>query len=90
MTTENLKLRSDFLRYLKLQRGANSNTIDAYEHDVDKLLNFLEQEGRPVVETQLEDLQTFAAQLHDIGIGPRSQCRILSGVRAFFKFMVID
>ncbi len=90
MTTENLKLRSDFLRYLKLQRGANANTIDAYEHDVDKLLNFLEQEGRPVVETQLEDLQTFAAQLHDIGIGPRSQCRILSGVRAFFKFMVID
>ena len=90
MTTENLKLRSDFLRYLKLQRGANSNTIDAYEHDVDKLLNFLEQEGRPVVETQLEDLQTFAAQLHDIGIGPRSQCRILSGVRSFFKFMVID
>lgn len=90
MTTENLKLRSNFLRYLKLQRGANSNTIDAYEHDVDKLLNFLEQEGRPVVETQLEDLQTFAAQLHDIGIGPRSQCRILSGVRAFFKFMVID
>ena len=47
MTTENLKLRSDFLRYLKLQRGANSNTIDAYEHDVDKLLNFLEQEGAP-------------------------------------------
>lgn len=90
MTTENLKLRSDFLRYLKLQRGANANTIDAYEHDVDKLLNFLEQEGRPVVETQLEDLQIFAAQLHDIGIGPRSQCRILSGVRAFFKFMVID
>lgn len=90
MTTENLKFRSDFLRYLKLQRGANSNTIDAYEHDVDKLLNFLEQEGRTVLETQLEDLQTFAAQLHDIGIGPRSQCRILSGVRAFFKFIVID
>ncbi len=83
-------LKSKFLRYLKLQRGANVNTLDAYGRDVDKLLAYLSQEGRNVTETQLEDLQNFAAGLHDIGVGPRSQCRILSGVRAFFRFMVTD
>ena len=38
----------------------------------------------------LEDLQHFAASLHDIGIGPRSQCRILSGVRSFYRFLLLD
>ena len=43
-----------------------------------------------LTEVQLEDLQAFAASLHDIGIGPRSQCRILSGIRAFFRFLQLD
>ena len=85
-----LRLKGAFLRYLKLQRGANVNTLDAYERDVDKLLSFLQAEGKRPEEVELEDLQRFAAGLHDIGVGPRSQCRILSGVRAFFRFLVID
>ena len=85
-----LRLKGAFLRYLKLQRGANVNTLDAYERDVDKLLSFLQTEGKRPEEVELEDLQRFAAGLHDIGVGPRSQCRILSGVRAFFRFLVID
>ena len=88
--SEMLRLKGAFLRYLKLQRGANVNTLDAYERDVDKLLSFLQAEGKRPEEVELEDLQRFAAGLHDIGVGPRSQCRILSGVRAFFRFLVID
>ena len=88
--SEMLRLKGAFLRYLKLQRGANVNTLDAYERDVDKLLSFLQTEGKRPEEVELEDLQRFAAGLHDIGVGPRSQCRILSGVRAFFRFLVID
>jgi integrase/recombinase XerD len=83
-------LKRKFVRYLKLERGANANTLDAYERDVDKLLIFMQQEGKCPEEAQLEDLQQFAAGLHDIGVGPRSQCRILSGVRAFYRFLVID
>jgi integrase/recombinase XerD len=90
MPDETEIIKKKFLRYLKLQRGANANTLDAYGHDVDKLLTYLAQEGRNVTDTRLEDLQNFAAGLHDIGVGPRSQCRILSGVRTFFRFLVTD
>ncbi len=77
-------------RYMKLQRGFSPNTLDAYLHDLQKLLNYLEAEGKHPLEAQIDDLRTFAASLHDIGIGATSQCRILSGVRSFYKFMQMD
>ena len=79
-----------YVRYLKLQRGMSANTLDAYQHDLQKLLLFLSAGQRDVGDVELADLQTFAAGLHDIGIGPRSQCRILSGVRSFFRFLQLD
>ena len=79
-----------YQRYLKLQRGFSANTLDAYQRDLQKLLDYLAQEGKSVQEVKLEDLQHFTATLHDIGIHPRSQCRILSGVRSFFRFMEMD
>ena len=79
-----------YQRYLKLQRGYSANTLDAYIRDLEKLLNYLEKEEKHVLDVQLEDLQHFAAGLHDIGIHARSQCRILSGVRSFFRFLHLD
>ena len=79
-----------YQRYLKLQRGYSPNTLDAYVRDLQKLLDYLEREGKHPVEVQLPDLQHFAAGLHDIGIHPRSQCRILSGVRSFYRFLQLD
>ena len=79
-----------YVRYLKLQRNMSGNTLDAYQHDLRKLLDYLEHEGKDVREVQLEDLEHFSAGLHDIGIHARSQCRILSGVRSFFKFLQMD
>jgi integrase/recombinase XerD len=77
-------------RYLKLQRGYSANTLDAYERDLLKLLNYLEQEEKHVLDVELPDLQHFAASLHDIGINARSQCRILSGIRSFYHFLQLD
>ena len=79
-----------YVRYLKLERGLSANTLEAYQRDLEKLLAYLKRTERHVVDVQLEDLQAFAAGLHDIGIGPRSQCRILSGVRSFYHFMMVD
>ncbi|MBO6145014.1 MAG: tyrosine recombinase XerD [Prevotella sp.] len=79
-----------YRRYLKLQRGYSPNTLDAYERDLLKLLNYLEQTDKYLLDVQLEDLQHFAAGLHDIGINARSQCRILSGVRSFYRFLHED
>ena len=87
-TPDNL-LRA-YQRYLKLQRGYSANTLDAYERDLLKLNDFLAQEKKSLLDVQLTDLQHFAASLHDIGIHPRSQCRILSGVRAFYRFLLLD
>ena len=80
----------NYQRYLKLQRGFSPNTLEAYQRDLQKLLVYLEREGKDVYDVQLDDLQHFAATLHEIGIHPRSQCRILSGVRSFFRFMQLD
>ena len=79
-----------YKRYLKLQRGYSANTLEAYERDLWKLMDYLEGEGKHLLDVQLEDLQHFAASLHDLGIGPTSQCRILSGVRSFYRFAQLD
>ena len=79
-----------YVRYLKLQRGMSGNTLDAYQRDLRKLLDYLKHEGKDVREVELEDLEHFSAGLHDIGIGARSQCRILSGVRSFFRYLQLD
>ena len=79
-----------YVRYLKLQRNMSANTLDAYQRDLQKLLDYLRHEGKDVREVELCDLQHFAAGLHDIGIHARSQCRILSGVRAFFRYLQLD
>ena len=89
-----MKEQSDIVRayqrYLKLQRGFSPNTLEAYGRDLQKLLAYLEHEGKSVMTVELPDLQHFAATLHDIGIGARSQCRILSGVRSFFRYLQLD
>lgn len=79
-----------YVRYLKLERNMSGNTLDAYQRDLRKLLDYLDREGKEIRDVSLEDLEHFSAGLHDIGIHPRSQCRILSGVRSFFRFLLLD
>lgn len=76
-------------QYLKLEKSLSPNTLEAYQTDLEKLLRFLEAENISVLDVTLDDLQLFAAGLHDIGIHPRSQARILSGIKSFFHFLVI-
>ncbi len=81
---------SRYRRYLKLEKGYSANTLDAYMRDVDKLFHYLAVEQVDVLDVKLEDLEHFAAFISDLGIGPRSLARILSGVRQFYRFLVID
>ena len=87
---EDKAIIKNYMRYLKLQRNVSPNTLDAYRRDLDKLLVWLGHAQKSVIDLELDDLHAFAAGLHDIGIGPRSQCRILSGIRSFCRFMQID
>lgn len=81
---------SRYRRYLKLEKGYSVNTLDAYMRDVDKLFRYLALEQVDVLDVKLEDLEHFAAFISDLGIGPRSLARILSGVRQFYRFLFID
>ena len=81
----NGELISSYQRYLKLDRNYTANTIEAYIHDLDWLRRYMDAQGKRPEEMKLADLENFAASLHEYGIGPTSQGRILSGVRSFFK-----
>ena len=79
-----------YMRYLKLERNLSQNTIEAYRNDLRWLLAYVNYHGLKVEAVKLEDLDNFSASLHDQRITPRSQARILSGVRSFFKFLLLD
>ena len=79
-----------YRQYLKLEKSLSANTVEAYLTDLDKLFAFLELESIHFTEVTLENLETFSAGLRDIGIHPRSQARILSGIRSFFRFLLLE
>lgn len=79
-----------YTRYLKLERNYSPNTLAAYQNDLSWLLSFCEQQEMNPLDIQLEDLQHFAVQLHEHQIGPTSQARILSGIRSFYKYLLLS
>jgi integrase/recombinase XerD len=87
---ENLRLLQKFKQYLLLEKGLSSNTLDAYIHDVEKLFAYLEGQSIHPKDVKLGDLETFLATLHDEDIRARSQARILSGIRSFYRYLVLD
>ena len=76
--------------YLMLEQGLSENTRAAYLHDVQTYLSFLSDEGNDPLCAKLDDFHRFTLALYDIGITPRSICRVLSGVRSFYRFLLVD
>ena len=86
----NFELLKRFRRHLRLLKGVSPNTVAAYISDVGKLITWCEEEQRDLVTLTLDDLETFSASLHDLGIASSSHARILCGVRAFYQYLTID
>lgn len=76
--------------YLKLEKSLSDNTVNAYLADIHKLYQFLADEQIHPQDVTLENLETFSATLRDLGIQPRSQARILSGIRSFYHYLILD
>ena len=87
--TEETRLLKRYRQYLKIEKGLAAHTVEAYGQDLEKLQLYLEGTGLCMQEARAEELQSFLASLHDIGIHPRSQARILSGVKSFYHFLVM-
>jgi integrase/recombinase XerD len=81
-----------FKGYLKLERSLSSNSIEAYLHDVNLLSRFLElnQSHKQPENVSFDDLQQFIAFINETGLGDHTQARILSGVRSFYKYLLME
>lgn len=83
-------INEKYKMYLTLERRMSPNSIEAYIDDLQKLQSFLQTEQISLQQVRLEHLQTFVATLYDLGISPRSIARIISGVRSFFAYLVLE
>ena len=79
-----------YIQYLRLERSYSDNTLDAYCKDLQKLFNFYSDNGIDFRSVTLRDLDLFAGSLRDRGISARSLARILSGVRSFYRFLILE
>lgn len=79
----------EYVQWLQLEKSLSPQTVEAYQQDLQKLLDFLRLEQKSFLDLTLDDLQRFSAGLHDTGIQARSQARVLSGVKSFFHFLVV-
>ncbi len=80
----------EYRNYLMLEKSLSKNSVEAYLADLNKLSGFLVSEKKSYQEIKLNDLEQFVAQLHDLGICPRSQARIISGIKSFFNFLLLN
>ena len=78
------------MQYLRLERSYTGNTLDAYVRDLQKLLNYYADLGIDFRRVTLEQLDQFSGTLQELGVQPRSVARILSGVRSFYRFLVLE
>lgn len=82
----------NFEAYLKIEKSLSPNSIDAYLHDVQLLNSYILMQNISKLpeDIVLGDLELFLAHLYDLGLNDRSQARIISGIKAFFKYLLLD
>ncbi|MBQ0022831.1 MAG: tyrosine recombinase XerD [Prevotellaceae bacterium] len=87
---ERERLERRYYQYLKLEKAFSPNTCDAYKRDLEKFISYIDTLGIDMLEVQLEHFHNFSAEMYDLGINPTSLSRILSGVRSFYHFLVLE
>ncbi|MCB0688796.1 MAG: tyrosine recombinase XerD [Saprospiraceae bacterium] len=81
-----------FKQYMVLERNMSAHSVDAYLSDIQKLADFLIEDFPEILPNQVElkHLELFLGFLHDLGLGARTQARILSGLRSFFRYLILE
>lgn len=83
-------LHERYYAWLMLERGLSENTRAAYAADARRLDTWLAEHGKSVVAAGIDELQAFLCDLHDLGIAPRSQVRVISGIKSLYRFMRLE
>ncbi len=83
-------LRARYHAFLTLERGLSENTRICYMTDFDRLNNWLNDIGRDIVTATADNIQGFIVDLHQIGINPRSQARIISGLKSLYRYLKLE
>ena len=84
------KLITDYEAHLLLEKGLSNNTNASYCNDVRHLADFVVEKGLTIDKLTPDHLHEFLILVHELGISPRSQARLLSGIKSFFKFLIIE
>lgn len=79
-----------YKQYLMIERGLSANTIDAYMHDLDKLIEYAESNNLGLSDIKTRHIESLLADLYDKNITARSIARVLSGLKSFFNFLELD
>ncbi|SFD52914.1 integrase/recombinase XerD [Chitinophaga sp. CF118] len=81
-----------FKAYLQLERSLSANSIEAYLRDVEKLMQYLQSAGHklPPDQITLSHLQSFVQSIATLGMTATSQARIISGIKAFYKYLLLE
>lgn len=83
-----LTISEEYLYYLKFEKGLSENSIVAYKNDLQKLSDFLSDAHVELEKAEHEHLKDFVIEISSLGIHPRSQARILSGIKSFYQFLI--
>lgn len=83
------KTLDGYAAYMQLERGMSDNTVVGYRFDIEKFISYLKDTTTTLRDVTLTTLQDFVADMHDLGIAPRSQARIVSGIKSFFKYLTM-
>ena len=89
MSTWNRYIK-DFVSYMKIEKGLAENSIFAYQKDVEKLFQYATSIQKNAESISYNDLKNFIATLYDLGLSARSQARIISGVKQFYGFLLLE
>src|ERR1043166_707418 len=84
--------KKGFKAYLQLEKSLSDNSVEAYLHDIEKLTEFLQHSNnlKTPAEVQLKDLEKFLKWIAELGLNAASQARIISGIRAFYKYSLLE
>jgi len=83
---------SEYISYLKIEKSLSKNSIEAYHRDIYMLQSFLELQKLNIQPTQIElqHLRDFISWVNELGISARTQARVISGIKSFYKYLLLD